>query len=183
MKFSTLRFCPSISGQASLLVFPGGSDGKESACNSGGLSSIPGLGRFPWRREWQPTPVFLPEESHGQRSLAGRHATVHRATESRAWLKRLSKQACARSLVEACRMLICSIWGLVPSPGMEPGLHWKCRVLATGPGKSLDTFNNYSMLSSISFIVLFLNVYCWCILVYNVVFISAIQRNDSVIYI
>jgi len=25
----------------------------------------------PWRRAWQPTPVFLPEESHGQRSLAG----------------------------------------------------------------------------------------------------------------
>ena len=25
----------------------------------------------PWRREWQPTPVFLPGESHGQSSLAG----------------------------------------------------------------------------------------------------------------
>ena len=25
----------------------------------------------PWRRAWQPTPVFLPGESHGQRSLAG----------------------------------------------------------------------------------------------------------------
>ena len=30
---------------------------------------IPGLGRFPWRREWQPTLVFLPGEFHGQRSL------------------------------------------------------------------------------------------------------------------
>ena len=26
---------------------------------------------MPWRREWQPTPVFLPGESHGQRSLVG----------------------------------------------------------------------------------------------------------------
>ena len=26
---------------------------------------------FPWRRKWPPTPVFLPEEAHGQRSLAG----------------------------------------------------------------------------------------------------------------
>ena len=26
---------------------------------------------MPWRRAWQPTPVFLPGESHGQRSLAG----------------------------------------------------------------------------------------------------------------
>ena len=33
--------------------------------------SIPGLGRFPWGRKWQPAPVFLPEKSHGQRSLAG----------------------------------------------------------------------------------------------------------------
>ena len=32
---------------------------------------IPGSGRFPWRRKWQPTPVFLPGESHGQRSLVG----------------------------------------------------------------------------------------------------------------
>ena len=32
--------------------------------------SIPGLGRFPWRRKWQPTPVFLPGEFHGQRILA-----------------------------------------------------------------------------------------------------------------
>ena len=29
------------------------------------------VGRIPWRREWQPTPVFLPGESRGQRSLAG----------------------------------------------------------------------------------------------------------------
>ena len=27
--------------------------------------------RIPWRRAWQPTPVFLPEEAHGQRTLAG----------------------------------------------------------------------------------------------------------------
>ena len=35
------------------------------------MSSIPGSGRFPWRRKWQPTPVLLPGESHGQRSLVG----------------------------------------------------------------------------------------------------------------
>jgi len=32
------------------------------------VGSVPGLGRFPWRRAWQPTPVFLPREPHGQRS-------------------------------------------------------------------------------------------------------------------
>ena len=29
------------------------------------------VGKIPWRREWQPTSVFLPRESHGQRSLVG----------------------------------------------------------------------------------------------------------------
>ena len=51
------------------------SDGKESPCNAGD-AGVPGLidplvWKIPWRRKWQPTPVFLPGESHGQRSLAG----------------------------------------------------------------------------------------------------------------
>ena len=34
-------------------------------------SLIPGSERFPWRKKWQPTPVFLPGKCHGQRSLDG----------------------------------------------------------------------------------------------------------------
>ena len=45
--------------------FPCGSAGKESACEAGALSLIPGLGRLPWRRERLPTPVFWPGEFHG----------------------------------------------------------------------------------------------------------------------
>ena len=51
--------------------FPGGSDCKASAYNAGDLGSIPGLGRFPWRRKCQPTPVLLSGNSHGWRSLVG----------------------------------------------------------------------------------------------------------------
>ena len=82
----------------------GSSSDKESTCNAGDPSSIPGLvrsgkgigypfwyswaslvaqmvknppaigfypwvGKIPWRRAWQPTPLFFPGESHGQRSL------------------------------------------------------------------------------------------------------------------
>ena len=47
--------------------FPGGSVGRESSCNARDLGSIPELGR----RAWQPTPVFLPGESHGQWRLEG----------------------------------------------------------------------------------------------------------------
>ena len=64
--------------------FPGGSVGKESTCNAGDIGdigSIPGLGRFPWRRAWQPNPVFLPGESYGQRSLAGYSPSSRKETD------------------------------------------------------------------------------------------------------
>ena len=49
------------------LAFVNNSDGKESACNTGD----PWVGKISWRRKWQPTPVFLPRESQGRRSLVG----------------------------------------------------------------------------------------------------------------
>ena len=54
--------------------FPGAVSGKEPTCQYRrhkryGFS--PRVGKFPWRREWQLTPVFLPGESHGQRNMVG----------------------------------------------------------------------------------------------------------------
>ena len=40
----------------------------------------PWVGKIPWRRHWQPTPVFLPWKSHGQRSLAGYSPWAHNAS-------------------------------------------------------------------------------------------------------
>ena len=57
--------------------FPGGSSGKESACQSRRHWSDPWFGKIPWRRKWQPTPIFLPEKSHGQRSLVGLKRVKH----------------------------------------------------------------------------------------------------------
>ena len=51
--------------------FSGGSDNKDSACKAGELGFDPWIRKIPWRRKWLPTPVFLPGESCGQRSLAG----------------------------------------------------------------------------------------------------------------
>ena len=51
--------------------FPGGSVGKEFAMQETSVQSGVWVGKIPWRREWQPTPVLLPGGSHGQRSLAG----------------------------------------------------------------------------------------------------------------
>ena len=53
------------------ISFPDVSEGKESASNAGDLGLDPCVGKIPWSRAWQPTLVFLPRESHGQKSLVG----------------------------------------------------------------------------------------------------------------
>ena len=72
--------------------------GKESACQ-GRRHRRCGLDfwvrKIPWRRKWQPTPVFLPEKSHGQRSLV---ATVHGVVKDRT---RLSDWVCPRILFDS----------------------------------------------------------------------------------
>ena len=45
--------------------------GKESGSQYRRHGLDPWVRKIPWRKKWQPTPVFLPGESHGQRSLAG----------------------------------------------------------------------------------------------------------------
>ena len=60
--------------------------GKESTCPCRRLKRHrfdPRVGEVLWRRKWHPTPVFLPGESHEQRSLVG---YVHGVAESRTWL-------------------------------------------------------------------------------------------------
>ena len=56
-----------------------------SARDTGDASSVP------WRRKWQPTPVFLPEKSHGQRSLVGYSAWGHKELDM---TDQLSTHAC-----------------------------------------------------------------------------------------
>ena len=57
-------------GFVSLQGFPGDLV-KNLAANAGDVSLNPGVGRSPGEGKWQPTPVFLPGKSHGQRSLVG----------------------------------------------------------------------------------------------------------------
>ena len=54
--------------------FPGGSAGKEPTCQwrrRKRQGFVPWVGKIPWRRAWLPTPIFLPAEFRGQRSLTG----------------------------------------------------------------------------------------------------------------
>ena len=53
-------------------------NGKESTCQCRRCEFDPWIGRIPWRRKWQPTPVFLPRKSHGQRSQANYSPWSHK---------------------------------------------------------------------------------------------------------
>ena len=67
--------CVFISG------FSGGTSGKQPVCPSRRHKRCefnPWVGRIPWKRAWWPTPIFLPGESHGQRSLVGYSPWGHR---------------------------------------------------------------------------------------------------------
>ena len=66
------------------MAFPDGSEDKKSACNArdtGDSGSIPGLRRSPWRKKWQPPPVFLPGQSHGWRSMTGNSPWGHKESD------------------------------------------------------------------------------------------------------
>ena len=64
------------------MEFPGGSVVKNASANAGDTTDSefsPWVEKIPWRRKWQPIPVFLPGKFHGQRSLAGYSPWGHRA--------------------------------------------------------------------------------------------------------
>ena len=71
--------------QAIVISFPGGTSGKEPAyqcrrCKRCGLD--PWVRKIPRRRAWQVTPVFLPGESHGQKSLMGHSPVDHKKSDT-----------------------------------------------------------------------------------------------------
>ena len=72
--FSKIQSPENVQIIASLRGFLGGTSGKEPACQCRRLKRLrfnPWVRKVALRKTWQPTPVFLPGESHGQRNLAG----------------------------------------------------------------------------------------------------------------
>ena len=80
--------CIELCTRVRALGLPGGASGKEPTrqCRR---HKRPGfdtwVGKIPWRRAWQPTPVFLPGESYGQRSLAGYSPWGCRESDTTEW--------------------------------------------------------------------------------------------------
>ena len=109
--------------------FAGASDSKEFACNAG--DPVWSLGQQDsWRRKWQPTPVFLLGESHGQRSLVGYSSWSHKELDTTEWLtlhfhlasyKQESAAATAPESLQSCPTLCNPINGS-PRGSPVPGI-------------------------------------------------------------
>ena len=79
-KNTEAKFLPSRLENSSCILLASGTNAVQFSCSVVSNSLRPHESQharppcpspIPWRREWQPTPVFLPGESHGQRSLGG----------------------------------------------------------------------------------------------------------------
>ena len=68
----------------------------------------PWVGKIPWRRKWQPPPVFLPGKSHGPRSLIDSSPWGHKESDTTEWLHFTSPPR---------------------SSGQKPDLLWPCQIL------------------------------------------------------
>ena len=85
---------------------------------------------MPWRQEWQPTPLFLPGESHGERSLSG----FFRVTKSWTHLKRLSttQHRIGKGFPDS-------------SDGREPACNTGDLGSTSGWGRSREEWNGYPL--------------------------------------
>ena len=68
------------------ILMGNGLSGEEFTCQCRRLGFNPWVGKIPWRRKWQPTPVFLLRKSHGRRSLMGYSPWSHKESDTTQWL-------------------------------------------------------------------------------------------------
>ena len=91
--------------------------GKESACQCRGHEFDPWVGKIPWRRKWQPTPVFLTRKFLGQRSLVGYNLWGAKESDTTWWLNNSKFRQ-----ILICLGLSCLLW---KNEGMSPLQPWK----------------------------------------------------------
>ena len=75
--------------------------GKEPVCQCRGHRFNPWIRKIPWRRKWQPAPIFLPGKSHGQRSLMGYSPWGHKRVRQYWATKQQQHKSCRRNSQEA----------------------------------------------------------------------------------
>ena len=87
-------------------------------CRRPGFNSW--VGKIPWRRKWQPTPEFLPGESHGQSSLVGSSPWGHKESDTNEWLT-------------LSHFFLTRYWTQTPCIGAWSLSHWATREVLLVP--------------------------------------------------
>ena len=118
--------------------------GKEPTCQCRRFRFNPWVRKIPWRRKWQPTPVFLPGKAHGQRSLAGYSPLGHKESAT----TEMTKYACMRNFRWEKIMLWIDPWKTHSawSYMVEELILWygKIRVYKSTEGQFIGTYTETS---------------------------------------
>ena len=138
--------------------FTGGARGKEPACQWRRCKRPefdPWVGKIPWRRAWKPTPISLPRESHGHRSLAG-SLGLKRVRHDHNDLAQVQLVLGASALVAFCRVSLLVTLALRVLPNslvyhLLPPRHHVLRPLCTVLHWGLRIFFQVNDLHSASF--------------------------------
>ena len=84
--------------------FSGGSVGKRICLQCGRLRFDPWVRKMLCRREWQPTPVFLPAEFHGQRSLVGYSSWGYKESDATEHMCTHAERKLDITLINLCQL-------------------------------------------------------------------------------
>ena len=109
--------------------FPGDSAVRNLPARYRRCKFSPWVGKIPWRRKWQPTPVVLPGKSHGQRSLEGPSPWGHRELDTTLWLnhhhhfKETYRHPKKPKKLTFYRLNLCYIW--TNALGSVPVCFWR----------------------------------------------------------
>ena len=149
------------------------------------LGFDPWMGKVPWRRRWQPTPVFLPGESHGRRSLAG--CTVHGVAETRTCLSLTIPPQFIHHTARVCNGFFIVYRVVPPSPQCTlrtfPSSPKEVPVLACGQSSPHPIAQLRLIYSPASLDLPVLDFKWTRIITYIVVFLCSLKTVNSVMFV
>ena len=111
--FLTLSYIQKSTHYGIFLGFPGGTSVKEPTCQCRRHKKLgfnPWVWKIPWKREWLPTPVFLPGGYHGQRSLMGYSPLGHKELDTTERLQTHIHNVFLFSVFHICHLIFNIIW-------------------------------------------------------------------------
>ena len=105
--------------------FPSGTSGKKPAyqCRRHKrLGFNPWVGKMPWKRKWQPTPVFLPGESRGQRGLPSYSSWGRKELDTSNWACMHVRERAKSGMTARCRACATGRTGLSSTEISKPAV-------------------------------------------------------------